>query len=51
MFSTTSHPYALQLAALWLSFMPAIIVVILMVGAQLESMRRRPKPVPVRWRR
>lgn len=47
MFSATSHPYALQVAALWFSFVPAFTVALLMIGAQFERLRRRPKPAHV----
>lgn len=45
MFATHSHPYLLQVAALWCSFMPPLAILLLIAGAQLERLRhglRRP---------
>ncbi len=44
MFSTVSHPYAVQLAALWFSFLPEFVVALLLIGAQVERLRRRIRP-------
>ncbi len=41
MFAQHSHPYLLQVAALWFSFLPALAVMLLIAGAQLETLRRR----------
>jgi hypothetical protein len=41
MFAGVSHPYTLQVAALWISFIPAFAIVVLLAGAQLERARRR----------
>lgn len=41
MFTHHSHPYLLQVAALWFSFLPPFAVISLVVGAQLERLRRR----------
>jgi hypothetical protein len=39
MFAGTSHPYMLQVAALWISFIPAFAIVLLLAGAQFERLR------------
>lgn len=45
MFSGTSHPYLLQVAALWCSFLPGLAIVGLMMGEWLERFRRRPPAI------
>ncbi len=42
MFEHIEHPYTLQLAALWLSFLPGIGIAGLIAGAQLERIKRAP---------
>jgi hypothetical protein len=41
MFTHQSHPYLIQLAALWCSFVPAFAIVALVTAEQLENLRRR----------
>ncbi|HEV3153248.1 MAG TPA: hypothetical protein VGZ02_05555 [Candidatus Baltobacteraceae bacterium] len=41
MFGQTSHPYTLQLAALWCSFVPGLVLVAVTIAAQVERLRRR----------
>jgi hypothetical protein len=51
MVSTFAHPYIVQVAALWLSFLPALAMGGLMVGAALRGDRGKPRihvPVPFR---
>lgn len=40
MFAQHSHPYLLQVAALWASFLPCFAVVGIVAGAQVERLRR-----------
>lgn len=49
--STFAHPYSIQVAALWLSSLPVIAMVGLMVGAAIRGDRGRARlriPVPTR---
>jgi hypothetical protein len=39
MYATVSHPYFIQAIALWLSFLPAFLIIALTVAARLESAR------------
>lgn len=47
MWSGASHPYTLQLAALWFSFVPVFAIVALLFGAYTERAGRRQKKVRV----
>ena len=47
MWSGASHPYTLQLAALWISFIPAFAIVALLFGAYVERAGRGQKKVRV----
>lgn len=40
MFAQVSHPYLLQVFALWVSFVPAAGIAVLIAGAQFERSRR-----------
>ena len=40
MFAGVSHPYAVQVVALWLSFIPALAIGALIVGALFERTYR-----------
>lgn len=40
MFGHIDHPYTLQVAALWLSFLPGFAVATVIAGAQWERVKR-----------
>jgi hypothetical protein len=46
MFGQISQPYMLQVAALWCSFVPALLLIALSVCAQVERIRRRTRRKP-----
>jgi hypothetical protein len=43
-----AHPYAVQTAAMYLSAIPTLAALGLIVGAQLEKARRSAAPAPAR---
>ena len=45
MYAAVSHPYLTQAIALWLSFVPALLIIAIAIAAQAEAFRRAGKPV------
>lgn len=39
MYATVPHPYFIQAVALWLSFVPAFLIIAITIAARIESAR------------